>query len=641
MKLKNLLYGAAAIALAASCSSDNDFEPSQNAASTGDGYIAVKINLPSRGAASRGANDNYNDGKAEEYYVDQVALLLFSGDSEDKAKFEAAYDIRDIEKHPDTDDNGNFDNITTTMTKTVRIDNINKAGSNLYGLVLINYNGVGYVNEEDHTFLLNGAPVQNFSDFTTGLNTELSNFTGEDNDHFFMANAVLSNQSGASLPSNPAITTLVKMNDQVFDTETLAQANPVATFFVERAVAKATLQIEEDADKKIDPKSSVTINNDNLAEGEAMLPASVFDIDDVKWMLGNREPSSFIVRNVGQANEADQPFFPWSNYTNAKYNGGVNPYRFFGTVTMGTNGSWQPEVENCYRTYWCYDPHYAAGNNLPNQNDSKRSDWKSTGFNNPLYCHENTFCVANQNHLNTTCALLKVTLKNKGTFYTINGNDNILYASREEATSYVRKYIVESQPVQDAIKKQIPTGQLGDILPHAQKYVDITFDRDNDGYCRVKAISFNNVDGKLKGVPSFSTSSESTNLVTNANLKYRIAEYRNGESFYDIRFKHFAADELKDEINPLDLAPWFDAKANTLTTADSYITNPEANFLGRYGMVRNNWYDLTITAIRHLGRPAPVDIQFDLPDDEQHAEEWISFRVNILSWALRTQHNEL
>ncbi len=65
-------------------------------------------------------------------------------------------------------------------------------------------------------------------------------------------------------------------------------------------------------------------------------------------------------------------------------------------------------------------------------------------------------------------------------------------------------------------------------------------------------------------------------------------------------------------------------------------------WLGRYGMVRNNWYDLNVTGFNKLGKPSIGGLEVDsdsTPDD--NVEQWIAFKVNILSWAKRVQNVDL
>ena len=59
------------------------------------------------------------------------------------------------------------------------------------------------------------------------------------------------------------------------------------------------------------------------------------------------------------------------------------------------------------------------------------------------------------------------------------------------------------------------------------------------------------------------------------------------------------------------------------------------DFLGRYGVVRNNWYVLTINkADKGPGEPI-VPVTPSNPDDEQ--QYYIDAKIHILSWAKRYQ----
>lgn len=60
----------------------------------------------------------------------------------------------------------------------------------------------------------------------------------------------------------------------------------------------------------------------------------------------------------------------------------------------------------------------------------------------------------------------------------------------------------------------------------------------------------------------------------------------------------------------------------------------DAKHLGRYGVVRNTWYQLIINKILGPGEPEIPEIP-DEPDDT--VEGYIQVEVNTLSWAVRTQ----
>ena len=94
-----------------------------------------------------------------------------------------------------------------------------------------------------------------------------------------------------------------------------------------------------------------------------------------------------------------------------------------------------------------------------------------------------------------------------------------------------------------------------------------------------------------------------------------IATYLDGVTYYIARIKHFN-----------ELTPW--------TAGEGYGTKND-KYLGRYGVLRNNWYDLSVTSISGLGYPEVPEVKPTVPDDEN--EQYINVEVKILSWAKRSQ----
>ena len=122
----------------------------------------------------------------------------------------------------------------------------------------------------------------------------------------------------------------------------------------------------------------------------------------------------------------------------------------------------------------------------------------------------------------------------------------------------------------------------------------------------------------------------------NINTIFQVVKYDGGVAYYEIRFKHFGDDYCK----------WTAPEQTTNTTTEAYGSDDTAkkNYLGRWGMVRNNWYEINVNTINQLGKPVfgQMDItNDDTPDDNNDVEKWISFKINILSWAKRVQNEDL
>lgn len=651
MKFNKFIYATMAAALLAACS-DKDVVADGPDTGTitvpegGDGFVAVRINLPTQPVATpRAVNDdsngsvNFDDGTPNEYAVKNGALLLFTGTEEKTAVFKSIYALNLDPWYDDADK----DNITTSSLVSVKILNPAGSGDKIYGLVALNYTGVMSIGE-GNTLTIDGTTFT--GDFKAFVNTVSQKpfYTGSGSGatDFFMINAPVStvNQNNATAPTDKNVSTLVDITGGVKATRAEAESNPAGSFFVERAVAKATVSCSATnlADKIID-------NNGNEI---------TFTVKNVEWKLNATNTKSYIVRNMYPA-DGQKQFIGYKN----PVNGG---YRMVGNTKIGTTII-QSEVD-LYRTYWCYDPNY----NTFTTGDLLYQENEATGFvkavnTNPLYCYENTFNIDHQDHQYTTQVLLKVEfeLTKNGTaltkFYTINERQNVIYATQDEATLYSVGQIIQDSRVAAAIATAIAgTGKTVTITEDNWKqYMTITFARNDKGLIAVTDIDFvesaftslTNSDGTVTGKKPVFGEGEKAALIKAVNNNYRIAEYDDNVAYYSVRIKHFAGDSYNDTK---DLAPWsaeyvpvgsssYDWNAYTGTPKDG---DAESMWLGRYGMVRNNWYDINVTSIKKLGKPSIEGLE--VPSDENHddeVEQWIAFRVNILSWAKRQQNVEV
>ena len=100
-----------------------------------------------------------------------------------------------------------------------------------------------------------------------------------------------------------------------------------------------------------------------------------------------------------------------------------------------------------------------------------------------------------------------------------------------------------------------------------------------------------------------------------------LSTYVDGVSYYIARVKHFGD----------ALTPW---NPGNLT----YDSN-NANWLGRYGVLRNNWYELTVESVSGPGYPDIPKVNPTDPDDVN--DQYINVEVKILDWAKRSQSVDL
>lgn len=72
---------------------------------------------------------------------------------------------------------------------------------------------------------------------------------------------------------------------------------------------------------------------------------------------------------------------------------------------------------------------------------------------------------------------------------------------------------------------------------------------------------------------------------------------------------------------------------------DPTYNGDNLKYLGRYGVLRNNWYEVVVNSISDPGSPVVPEIDPNIPDDVN--DFYISVSVNILSWAKRVHNVDL
>lgn len=603
---------ASALAFSA-CSSDDVAENGNGSLPdfSNGGYVKLAINLPTVKAAgafkaSDYNNDNFDHGLADEYDVKNASVILFQGNNENDAQFHSAYelptDVTDPAKAQITR--------VLQLTKPVKGD---KIGDNLYALVILNNNGLITVNG-DHTLTIGtttGGFTGTFKDFkketatssTYNVNQFVSAAGG-----FFMSNAPLADKAGGTNdPTTSGINTLVKLNGTTYATPTEAETNPAADIYVERGVAKVTFTND---------KTTATPFQD--AAGIKTPLSNGSGIADVKytitgWGLDITNKSSYLVRHYSSA---------W-NGLNTDETTVTKKYRFIGSDVVEAG-----KTPLQYRTYWAEDPNYTMYDTDLKNEFSIQPDGAPTFISNKFgtaavgdaqYCFENTFDVANQKQDKTTRVIVraKVTVNDvPGDFYMINNGKSTLYSEAN------LKALVQNAIYNDPQVQHLLATISGATLDEGN--INVTFtDNATTAVRTITGFSF-----RLNGTDYSEASTELNNVLTNAGNKVsNIIKYTDGIVYYPVRIKHFGN----------DLTPWNKDQTGVSKT-DIYATNNVDRYLGRYGVVRNNWYDLGVNSISGIGS-AVVPPHKDTPDDE--LDQYISVRINVLSWAKRVQREDL
>lgn len=624
---------ASALAFSA-CSSDDVAEkgaPNGSYDFTKGGYMAVNINLPSKsGGAFKGVNDNFNDGLPSEYAVKKATLVLFekkASSTEGEATFHSIYNLGELSMAMDG---------TAQITSTVKVvanANNDAQGKTLLGLVILN-GGNTLVDvaakKINNKNLTDGTTGIKFSELVTSVTSGNANSYYSDTDGFLMMNAPLATQQGGGTKPTSAdagIATLVDVTGNVYGTREEAIAKTAANFYVERALAKVTFNASSTSNKTIQ-------GNDITLDGTPMQNVMPWSVEN--WNLDVTNTKSFFVHNMKDIDNTLE-----TEYTLAGLTGGVTlpqPYRFIGSEPVRTG-------DLKYRTYWGIDPNYssytAADFETKAAGDAIVGE---LGAEHPQYCFENTFDVTNQNQNQTTRAIVKVKLNNGNAFYVFNGDKSKLY-SENGCKERIKGDIANLQTVHKWIVDNLKAGETYDITTTGNADVTLGNSTDYNTNAKVEVTGFT---VKIKAAQSKTGTADVTytldaNDVTNLNtaLKNNITKYEGGIAYYPIRIKHFGN----------ELTPWnnynetTNATGHKATAGDVYdLNNPAkqakspANFLGRYGVLRNNWYELEVNSITGIGEPRIPKVTTD-SDDE--LKQFISVNINILSWAKRVQKEDL
>ena len=557
VNVKNL-FGMAVVATAlVGCSSSDDLatDVKGNESKTEAAYASFKINLPTTTGTRAAGDPTFDEGTAAEYEVKNGTILIF----DNSGNFVESADLGTMNPWTkDTDPNG----VTTAAAVTVKLSKA-AVGGNYQALVLLNNNT--NTTEQKVTLPNDGDSYTTWS--ATVGNANPDNY--EKTDGIFMANA----PKYVSNTENP--TTLVAFNN-VYASREQAQANPATTVYVERGLAKVTM--------------------DNFAT-DYPISGGTYDGDKVvikNWQLDVTNKSTFPIHQANLKSE-------WSDIWTTS--------RFYDNTSSAFK-----------RVYWGTDPNY-SGTDYQNLTNCKaafnmiaNADVKGlAGIANPQYCLENTFNLDNMMQGQTTRVVFKAvytpkTFTTGETFYKVANNTAVW----KEAD----------------LKQQIKTlalqaMKITDLAEQAKYDVDLTAGSNISGKAGQHFIQKANI--TYSGTPADTKVTDIVVKTVNEKLglsedpttheKVGISTYLNGEAYYIARIKHFN-----------ELTSW---------TAGTAYGSDNAAYLGRYGVLRNNWYSLSVTKISNLGYPEVPEVKPNVPDDEN--DQYINVEVKILDWAKRTQ----
>lgn len=404
-----------------------------------------------------------------------------------------------------------------------------------------------------------------------------TNYLKHDNG-FFMANAP---KYVAGAPE-----TLVEIKN-IYASKQQAENSTATTVYVERGLAKVSLASGSE-------KKHVDITKGNYKDDK---------VDITGWTLDVTNTKTYPV-HVTDGLWADT----WKTTTTPAATNDATMERFHDT-----------KLTEFPRVYWGLDPNYskdfatvadcegefkmATTADFKKGEDAKKAQ----------YCLENTFDIDHMVQGQTTRVLFSAKYTPAGfsdgkTFYKMGNSSQLWNADKVVAQIKAKAMEVLSEADETKVKVTLdaPTNDLTKAGVHLVAAANVT----HVGGAALEEVEVDNINKKLGFKKATATDAE-----------VGLSTFESGVSYYIARVKHFGD----------DLTKWEDGNA-------TYNSN-NANWLGRYGVLRNNWYELSVNSVSGPGYPDVPKVNPKDPDDENW--QYINVSVKILSWAKRTQKVDL
>lgn len=583
----------------------------------GEAYLTLQIPLGGQ-AMTR---TEFDDGDDNEWMDDDgklkdVCILFFAGTSESDATFASAYKVTSP-----TLSISALEQVTATVTITINDANLN-TGDKLFPFVVVNNNESAITTTTfpatSVAFANGGSPVvltssSTFADLANVTIADIKDASG----YFLMTNATLADAGSTSA----TVFHLPEMSaSYFFPTQAQSQGNPAAHISVERLAAKTTVT------------NSIT-SHYILGNPRATFAS---DGSDMRFALDNYNTQSYAYRHLSA----------------------VSYQRFVETASIDGHSPL------AYRTYWGEDVNYSGNSGLAYTShatylaytdEQKTAFWHAMGSN--AYCAENTFDVSNMKDDCTTSVLVRLQLNSGLDFYTtsVTGQDIVFQLPRnevsEEGTSasssfsrrrsgkvtydgtdyatiddYLRTWLMENS---SAFRTWVSTYAAGD-----PRHVNIAVSAPTGGgTATVTAVTQTARSSGTTGATTFTTL-ETTGLATYINNNVTLKFYDDGYCYYRVPIRHFTNTETPWQSTPAmtnnNTAQAYSAAAATAAGG----TGIDATFLGRYGMVRNNWYTISIRSVTHIGSPVIPALTTNADDK---VEQLLNTTLSISGW---TTHNQ-
>ena len=417
---------------------------------------------------------------------------------------------------------------------------------------------------------------QTYADWSQNEANATANYLKYDKG-FFMANA-------PKYVANGTPETLVEIKN-IYASKQQAENSTATTVYVERGLAKVSLASSS--------AKHVDITDGNYAGDK---------VDIEGWTLDVTNTKTYPV-HVTEGLWADI----WNTTVTPAATNGASMDRFHDT-----------KLTEFPRVYWGLDPNYST--NLASVADCEGEFTMATKANfktgaeakKAQYCLENTFDINHMVQGQTTRVLFSAKYTPNGfgeneTFYKMGNSSQLWNATKVEAQIKAKAMEVLSEA--DETKVTVTLDATANDLTKAGVHFVAAANVTHVGGPALTTDDVDKINAKL-GFKKATTKDAAVGLST----------FESGVSYYIARVKHFNG-----------LTPW--------NPGDKTYDGNNANWLGRYGVLRNNWYELSVSSVSGPGYPDVPKVNPTDPDDVN--DQYINVEVKILDWAKRSQSIDL
>lgn len=547
----------------------------------GSRFMSVQIINP---AGTRAVTDGgYEKGTDNENKVNSLRFYFFNEDGSPitvNATAGAGGDKNFVSATPEPVGE-NMPNVEKILKATVVINT--KQGDN------INVKKVVAVANYDIAGLDDAAKSLSDLCAAVGDYSKISITNGEttSNTNFLMTSSSYADASGQ-------VTAVDIKPENLCNSAAAAEANPV-NIYIERVVAKVKMDLswEESVEKVENVKfgtSTVTAVKMKNAQNEDI----TVNIDGTtkqlyvvfnKWDITGTAPLSYLIKKVGSTTAWDGLFAGWND-----------PDKF--------------------RSYWAENPAGVTNMNL------KHFDYQSIGQNfngGYVYCLEN---AGDAGATDGTKAVYdpKATITNRtqaiiaATLVTLDESNN---ATAIGLVNWAGQYYTEADAVTrllDAITTKVYADATATTKIAASDVELVT------------ATAAHVADAKSETSPRYYSYLQ---LTSTAESK----------KFYDASGNEMGKDKVNEILKSLPGAKvWHDGLTYYYTDIEHFGADDTK---GKYGVVRNHVYEISINSVVGLGTPVLKTDEVIIPQKPENVDTYIAAQINILSWRIVKQSVDL